>query len=97
MLLIRDVFHTKPGKAKELVKIFKQVQLVMEKEGFKNMQIMTDIVSTYWTVVIQGEVENLDLFEKHSRGFSSKPEVADAMKDYMSLVDNGYREIFRIE
>jgi hypothetical protein len=97
MLLIREVFNAKPGKATELVKKFKQVIPYMEKEGLKNTRVMTDFVSKYWTVVIESETEELARFEKEVRGFTSKPEVKEIMKDYMSLVDGGYREVFKIE
>jgi len=97
MILIREVFTTKPGKAGELVKKFKQVIPFMEKEGLKNTKIMTDLVAKYWTVVIESETEDFAKFEKEVRGFTSKPEVKEIMKDYMSLVDSGYREIFKIE
>jgi len=97
MILIREVFTTKPGKAGELVKKFKQVIPFMEKEGLKNTKIMTDLVAKYWTVVIESETEDFARFEKEVRGFTSKPEVKEIMKDYMSLVDSGYREVFKIE
>ena len=97
MILIREVFTTKPGKAGELVKKFKQVIPYMEKEGLKNIKVMTDLVSKYWTVVIESETDDFARFEKEVRGFTSKPEVKEIMKDYMSLVEGGYREIFKIE
>lgn len=96
MLIIRDVFRTKPGKAKELVNKFKLVIPYMKQQGFNNPKIMTDVVAGYWTVVLQGEVESLAVFEKHE-GFTSQPGVRDIMQGYMDLVDNGYREIYKLE
>lgn len=96
MLLIRDVFRTKPGKAKELVKKFSQVVPFMQQQGFLNTKIMTDVVAGYWTVVLQGEVESLAAFEKHE-GFTSQPGVKEIMQGYMDLVETGYREIYKIE
>jgi len=97
MILIRDVFTTKPGKAGELVKKFKQTIPYMEKEGWKNTKVMTDLVANYWTVVVESEIEDLASFEKEARGFTSKPEVKEIMKDYMTLVEGGYREVFKLE
>jgi hypothetical protein len=96
MYLVRDVFRTKPGKAKELVNKFKQTFPHMNKAGLKNPRIMTDAVAGYWTVVLEGEVESFADFEKHS-GFTSQPEVKEIMNGYMDLVEAGYREIFKIE
>jgi hypothetical protein len=96
MYLVRDTFNCKPGMAKELVKKFKQTIPFMEEQQLKNVRIMTDVVSNYWTVVLEGEVNSLAEFENR-RGFTSQPKVQEIMKDYMNLVEGGKREIFQIE
>ncbi|HSP88381.1 MAG TPA: hypothetical protein VLN45_09630 [Ignavibacteriaceae bacterium] len=97
MYLVREVFHTKPGKAKELVKKFKQSAPYFEKQGMKGFRVMTDIATTYWTVVLESEVENLQDFAKETRSATSQPEVEKIMQGYLDLVTDGYREIFLIE
>jgi len=97
MYLIRDIFHTKPGKAKELVKKFKQAAPYFEKQGMGKFKIMTDIATTYWTVVMESEVDDLSAFAKEVRGGTSQPELGKIMEGYMDLVEGGYREIFIIE
>ena len=97
MYLIRDVFHTKPGKAKELVKKFKLATPYFEKQGMKNFRVMTDIATTYWTVILESQTEDLGEFAKEIRGGSSAPEVGKIMEGYMDLVTSGHREIFLIE
>ena len=96
MYLVRDTFKCKPGKAKELVNKFKQTIPFMEEQNLKNIKILTDVVSNYWTVILESEVETLAEFENR-RGFTSKPKVQEIMKDYMTLVEGGKREIFLIE
>lgn len=96
MYLVRDIFKCKPGKAKELVNIFKQTIPFMEKENINSARLLTDVVSEYWTVILETEVETLADFENR-RGFTSKPEVQEIMKDYMTIVEGGKREIFKIE
>ena len=96
MYLIRDTFQCKPGMAKELVKKFKLTSPFMKEQNFNNVRIMTDVVSNYWTVVLELEVETLADFENH-KGFTSQPKVQEIMKDYMSLVEGGKREIFNVE
>jgi hypothetical protein len=96
MYLVRDIFQCKPGKAKELVKKFKQTIPFMEVQNFKNIKIMTDVVSSYWNVVIEGEVESLSEIENH-KGFTSQEKVKEIMTGYMDLVEGGKREIFQVE
>lgn len=97
MFLVREVFNCKPGKAKEIVKKFKQASQYMENEHMKSIKIMTDIAAPYWTVVMQYEVDDLGEFAKEVRGGTSQPEVENIMKGYIDLVNGGYREIFLIE
>jgi len=97
MYLVRDVFHTKPGKAKELVKKFKQAAPFFEKQGMKGFRVMTDIATTYWTVVLESGVDDLGVFAREVRGGTSEPELAKIMEGYMDLVTGGYREIYLLE
>lgn len=96
MYIVRDVFQCKPGMAKELVKKFKLTTPYMEKTDVSSVRILTDIVSDYWTVVLEIELDSLAKFE-NMKGFTSKPEVKEIMKDYMTLVESGQREIFFVE
>jgi len=94
MYIIRDIFSTKPGKAKELVAMFKKSIPSLQKEGIKS-RVPTDTVATYWTVVFESEVDDLDKY--FSMAQKRNPEMEAAMKGYMELVNGGRREIFKIE
>ena len=98
MYLIREVFQAKPGKAKDLVKMFKQAMPHFEKEGqAKNMKVMTDIVSTYWTVIVESETDDIGAFFTNMRSAIMSNELKDIMKGYMDCVEGGKREIFMVE
>lgn len=98
MYLIREVFQAKPGKAKDLVKMFKQAAPHFEKMGAaKNMKVMTDIVSTYWTVIVESETDDIGGFFTNLRSATMSDELKDIMKGYMDCVEGGKREIFMIE
>lgn len=97
MYLVREVLHTKPGKAKELVRKFKQAAPYFEKQGMRGFKIMTDIATTYWTVVMESEVEDLSMFLKEVRNATGQPEAEKIMAGYMDLVEGGHREIYLIE
>ena len=98
MYLIRNVFHASPGKAKDLVKIFKNAAPHLEASGIaKRTRILTDGVSTFWTVVFESEVEDLNVYMDMAKTLSDNKEFGEAMKGYIDLVTGGYREVFRIE
>ena len=97
MYLIRDVFRCKPGQAKLVAEMFKRTIPSMERlDGFRNCRVMVDAVASYWTVVLDSEVESLTGFENHMTSFGARPEVQEALKGYMDLVEGGHREIYRV-
>ena len=98
MYQIREVFQAKPGKAKDLVKMFKQAAPHFEKtQGVQRVTVLTDIVSTYWTVVVEMETEDIGDFFTNLRSATMSDELKDIMKGYMDCVEGGKREIFMIE
>jgi heme-degrading monooxygenase HmoA len=97
MFLVRDVFKCKPGQAKVLIEKFKKSMALLESgAGFNGFRILVDYVASYWTVVLESEVENLAQFDQHMREWGERADVQEVMRGYMDSVESGYREIFRI-
>ena len=97
MLLIRDIFRCKPGKARQVAEKFKQALPAFEAhDGFRNARVMVDLVADYWTVVMEAEVDDLAQFDSHMQSYGSRPEVQEALAGYLDLVEGGRREIYRI-
>ena len=102
MFLVRDIMYCKPGKVRAMVEKFTAMNKLSERVGMPRMRIMTDFAAErYWTIVSEMEVSDLNAFEK----MMSNPSGSDAdmkefeniMKGYHDLVDDGRREIFKIE
>lgn len=68
----------------------------MKVRHLKYVKIMTDVVSNYLTVVLEGEAESLTVFENH-KDLTSQEKVKEVMAGNMDLVEAGKREIFQIE
>lgn len=104
MLLVREVFHCKPGKVRPLVEKFMAMSKLGEKSGMPPMRVMTDLAGEkYWTLVAEMEVPSLKSFEEMFSGASNGMSEEDGkemerlMTGYHDLVESGYREIFKIE
>lgn len=97
MYIIRDIFRTKPGKAKELASIFKKAYPLMKSPGIKDFRILTDSVAAYWTVVLEFGVDDIRDYFDFVEGRRSNKELNDTMKGYMDLVVEGHREILKVE
>jgi heme-degrading monooxygenase HmoA len=97
MYVVRDVFRCKPGRSKSVAERFKKNFPLMQKtKGFVSARVLVDSVTSYWTVVLELEVESLADFERQMTDYSTNPEFREAMKGYMDEVDGGHREIFKI-
>jgi hypothetical protein len=98
MYLVREVFKAKPGKGKELVKKFKlAIPHFQKSDEGTHHQVLTDVVGSYWTVVMQYEVADMSTFFSNLRGSTAAPELQEIMKGYMDLVEGGSREIYLVE
>ena len=99
MLMIRDVYHCKPGKVRALVDKFKAMQPLGARAGMPKSRIYTDVsAERFWTVVIEMEVESVEEFMKMGEGDAETMKEMEAiMKGYHDLVDHGRREIYTVE
>lgn len=98
MYLFREVFHCRPGKVRPLIQKFQAMNRLMEKKGGPQMRLMTDISGErYWTLVAEMEAESFDEFMKMEPDAEDAKEFEAIMKDYHDLIDQGHREIYKIE
>ncbi len=104
MLLIREIMFCKPGKVRPLVDKFLAMAKLSEKVGMPKMRVMTDFCAErYWTIVSEMEVPSLKAFEDMMSGTppGANPDdmkkFEEIMKGYHDLVENGRREIYKIE
>ncbi|HUQ18309.1 MAG TPA: hypothetical protein VM099_01745 [Gemmatimonadaceae bacterium] len=102
MLLVREVFHCKPGKVRALTDMFKEMNKLQDKAGMGRLRLLTDFCGArYWTLVAEMEVSSLKAFEDMMAGVgmdeATGKEFERAMKGYHDLVEQGHREIYKIE
>ena len=102
MLLIREVFHCRPGKVRPLLEKFQAMNRIMAKAGQGSMRLMTDFTGErYWTLVAEFETPGMAEFEKMMQGEgmseADTKEFERLMEGYHDLIDSGHREIYRLE
>lgn len=98
MIVIRNVFQCKPGKAKDLVAKLKGSAAAMEgNDLIQGSRVMTDSAAPFWTVVFETEHASLEKWESSFAQYGSNAEIQKAMEGYMELVTGGHREIWTVE
>jgi len=99
MIVIRNVFRLKFGKAKEAVALMKQGVEIQKKTltGVEfSTRVLTDVTGPFYTLVLELTVPNFGAFEATApRLFGDKDFQANYQK-MSDLVESGYREVFTI-
>lgn len=98
MYLIREVVRCRPGKVRPLLEKFKALAGPMQKLGQKPFRLLTDVSGEqFWTLIAETEVERLDDFLALERTLMADEAARNIMTGHHELIEQGRREIFRIE
>ena len=98
MYVIREVMQCKPGKVRPLLDKFRQLSAAVEELGRPKLRLLTDVTGErFWTLVIEVSAETIDDFFAMERMLMANEAVGRAMAGYHDLVENGRREIYRVE
>jgi hypothetical protein len=100
MIVVRDIFQIKYGRAKEAVNLWKEGRAFFEKAGFhNNVRLLTDLVGQSYTLVLETTWESLTAYEASYAKMMSTGIYEEWRKwydKYVPLVESGKREIFNI-
>jgi hypothetical protein len=97
MIVVRDIFYLKFGKAKDAKALMIEGEKIAEKFGFKNSRALTDLVTGHsYTLVLESTWDNLTSWEGSMKeGLGAKEWQAWYAK-FVPLVESSYREILTI-
>ena len=99
MVVIRNVFRLKFGKAREAVPLFKEGLAIQKKVGAGidfSARLLTDVTGPFYTVVLEITVPNLAAFEAATPRLMGDKDWQANYQKIASLVESGYREIFTL-
>ena len=101
MIVIRNVFQLKFGKAREALQIVKdniaiQQRLASAAGIDKSIRVLTDVTGPFYTLVLELTVPNLSAFEQNAPRFMGDKDWQANYQKLQPLVESGYREIFSV-
>jgi hypothetical protein len=97
MIVIRNVFRLKFGKAREAVAVMKEGVAIQKRAGVEfNARILTDVTGPFYTMVLELTVQNMAAFESAAPRFMADKDFQANYQKLTPLVESGYREIFSI-
>ncbi len=97
MIVVRNVFQLKFGKAREALAVMKEGVAIQKRlVADASARLLTDVTGPHYTLVLELTVPNLSTFEAEvPRIFGDKDFQANYQK-MVPLVESGHREIFTI-
>ncbi|MGE5457613.1 MAG: hypothetical protein ACM3RX_04600 [Methanococcaceae archaeon] len=96
MIVVRDVFRLKFGKAKEAIALWRQGQEILKKVEHTPERVLTDFVGTYYTLVLESTFNNIAEFEESLPKVFANEQYQQWYQKFVPLAESGYREILRI-
>ena len=99
MIVIRNVFQLKYGKAREAIAIMKE-GLAIQKRALTGVEfstrLLTDVTGPFYTVVLELTVPNLASFESNAPRLFADKDMQANMQKMAALVESGRRDVFTI-
>jgi len=96
MILVRDVFRLKFGKAKDAKALMKEAKQMMEAEEAQNYRVMFDLVGPSYTMVWEGTHDSLAAWEASMQTGMSKADWRGWYEKFIPLIESSNREIFTL-
>jgi hypothetical protein len=96
MILVRDIFRLKFGKAKEVKALMLESKKLMDPEMVKNSRVLFDLVGHSYTMVLEFTHNSLADFESSASQAMGRKDWQEWYQKFIPLIESSYREIFTI-
>jgi hypothetical protein len=99
MIVVRNVFQLKFGKAREAIALLKE-GLVIQKRVVSGVEfstrLLTDVTGPFYTIVLELTLPNLAALESYGPQLFGDKDFQANYQQLTPLVESGHREVFTI-
>ena len=96
MILVRDVFQLKVGKAKEAKALWKEAAELAKKLDMPVGRALTDLTGAYYTFVWESTYQSVSDWENSMKDPKGAEEWGKWYQKFAPLIDGGHREILTV-
>lgn len=96
MILVRDIFQLKFGKARDAKEIWKEGIKINKEMSKIPYRLLTDLTGKAYTFVFESKFESLAQYENSMKEIMTAQEWKSWYAKFIPLVESSYREIFTI-
>lgn len=96
MILVRNVFNLKFGKAKEAMGLIAEYRKISRGPNAGEERFMTDITGPFYTFVMEFTAPSLSDYESSAKDVLGSKEFNAWYQKFIPLVESGSREIYTV-
>ena len=96
MIVVRDVFQLKFGKAKDAISLMKPILEKMNSMGHGKYRLLTDLVGNYYTLVLEGTFDSMENYQASMAQPPQEPEFKEFYSKFTEFVNNGHRDMWTV-
>ena len=96
MILIRQVFQVKFGKAKDVKALMQESKKLMDERQQKNTRAMFDLTGPAYTLVWEFTQDSLSQWESEMNTMNNTKEWGEWYQKFSQLMESSSREIYTI-
>lgn len=96
MILVRNVFQLKFGKAREATALIKENETLIRKHGGAPTRYLSDLTGPFYTLIMEVTYGSLADLEKEQKEVMGSKEFSDWYQRFIPLIESGHREMFTI-
>lgn len=97
MIVVRNVFRLKFGKAREMRQLWEEWKgLEVDLGTMRGYRTLVDMTGESYTFVLENEFDSLSSFEQSMGQLFASPAWRNFYSKVTPLVESGYREIFQV-
>lgn len=96
MIVVRDVFRLKFGKAREMKALWLDAEPTRKEVGMDRMRVLTDLTGEAYQWVLESEFESLSDYEATMATMFATDEWRTLYERIIPLVETSRREIYTV-
>ncbi len=96
MIVVRNIFQLKFGKAKDTLALIRESRELMKRYNQAEPRYMTDLTGEFYTLVMEQSYNNLTEYEKTTQNAMGSEEFEQWYRKFIPNVESGRREIYTL-
>jgi hypothetical protein len=95
MILVRDVFRLRFGKAKEARDLLERGVTALRDAGYPVDRVLADVTGEFYTLVMEARFDSLGDYERSLAEGGGQQDWQAIYRQLVPLVRSGHREVMR--